>query len=221
MAVGSATSANPVSSVSSTASLSSATAAEQQDRFMKLLVAQMKNQDPLNPMDNAQMTSQIAQINTVSGIEKLNRTVEGLLSAFSGLQAQNATQMAGRAVLIEGSTLSVGEYGAVGGVELEAAADAVAVEIRDASGAVVQTLDLGKNDAGVRSFQWDGKNAAGEAVPQGDYRISVKAASGEKAVKATTLMAAQVQSVYKGTAGVQLDLGAAGSRSLDDVKSYF
>jgi len=63
-------------------------AADQQDRFMKLLVAQMKNQDPLNPMDNAQMTSQIAQINTVAGIEKLNTTMESLVAAFHALQSQ-------------------------------------------------------------------------------------------------------------------------------------
>lgn len=59
---------------------------QQQDRFVKLLVAQMKNQDPLNPMDNAQMTSQIAQINTVAGIEKLNTAVEGLTSQFAAMR---------------------------------------------------------------------------------------------------------------------------------------
>ena len=63
-----------------------ASAGEQQDRFMKLLVAQMKNQDPLNPMDNAQMTTQIAQINTVAGLERLNTTVEGLASQFTQLR---------------------------------------------------------------------------------------------------------------------------------------
>src|SRR3954468_18494694 len=78
-------------------------ASDQEDRFMKLLVAQMQNQDPLNPMDNAQMTSQIAQINTVGGIEKLNTTVASLLSAFNRMQSQSATQLVGHQVLVAGS----------------------------------------------------------------------------------------------------------------------
>ncbi|MFD0669563.1 flagellar hook capping FlgD N-terminal domain-containing protein [Ramlibacter sp. MAHUQ-53] len=72
---------------------STTSAADQQDRFMQLLVAQMKNQDPLNPMDNAQMTSQIAQINTVAGIEKLNTTVESLAGQFASLRELMAQRL--------------------------------------------------------------------------------------------------------------------------------
>ncbi len=79
-----ATTANSAATAAAKAGTTSA--ADQQDRFMQLLVAQMKNQDPLNPMDNAQMTSQIAQINTVAGIEKLNTTVESLSSQFTSLR---------------------------------------------------------------------------------------------------------------------------------------
>jgi flagellar basal-body rod modification protein FlgD len=68
-------------------------AADQQDRFMKLLVAQMQNQDPLNPMDNAQMTTQIAQINTVAGIEKLNTTVQGMASEFAAMREMLLTRL--------------------------------------------------------------------------------------------------------------------------------
>ncbi|WP_428572002.1 flagellar hook capping FlgD N-terminal domain-containing protein [Ramlibacter sp.] len=78
----------PTSNAGSKSTGKTTSAADQQDRFMKLLVAQMKNQDPLNPMDNAQMTSQIAQINTVAGIEKLNATVESLAASFEALQAR-------------------------------------------------------------------------------------------------------------------------------------
>src|SRR6188768_3619231 len=88
------------------------------DRFLKLLVAQMQNQDPLNPMDNAQMTSQIAQINTVGGIEKLNRTVETLLGGFYALQAQGATQLAGKDVMVTGTGLTLADGTARGGIEL-------------------------------------------------------------------------------------------------------
>ena len=74
------------------ASATSTANADAADRFLKLLVAQMQNQDPLNPMDNAQVTSQMAQINTVTGIEKLNTTVSGLNGQLVQLQAlQGAT----------------------------------------------------------------------------------------------------------------------------------
>ncbi len=164
------TTSNPLAASSSSGTSS---AAEQQDRFMKLLVAQMKNQDPLNPMDNAQMTSQIAQINTVSGIEKLNTTVTSLLASFNNLQAQSATQLPGRSVLVPGSGLTLADGQAMGGVELGGAADAVTVDIVDAAGTTVRSLALGASDAGVRSFTWDGLQTDGKAAAAGNYRLRV------------------------------------------------
>jgi len=195
-------------------------AAEQQDRFMKLLVAQMKNQDPLNPMDNAQMTSQIAQINTVSGIEKLNTTVASLLASFNNMQAQTATQLPGRGVLVEGNRLTLSTGGAIGGVDLSAAADAVGVDIVDATGAVVRQLSLGQSPAGVRSFTWDGLGSDGAAVPEGNYRIRVNATAGGKAVLVSPLSASLVQGVSNGANGVQVDLGAGGVHAYSDIKSF-
>src|SRR3954469_18470569 len=154
------TSATPAATTPDKSTVGSLTsAADQQDRFMQLLVAQMKNQDPLNPMDNAQMTSQIAQINTVGGIEKLNTTVNSLLSAFNRMQAQSATQLAGRGVLVDGNQVQLADGHAVGGVALDAAADKVSVDILDATGQAVRTLQLGASPAGTRSFDWDGNLA--------------------------------------------------------------
>lgn len=199
-------------------------AADQQDRFMKLLVAQMKNQDPLNPMDNAQMTSQIAQINTVGGIEKLNGTVQSLLAAFGSMQAQSASELAGRGVLVEGDRLQLQGGVAVGGVQLAGRADAVNVEILDAGGTVVRTLQLGAAaQGGARSFAWDGKLADGSAAPEGAYRIRATAISGGKASSVPTLAGAQVQSVNApadGT-GAQLDLGKLGLVPVSAIRSYF
>ena len=78
-----------------------------QDRFLKLLVAQMQNQDPMNPLDNAQVTSQMAQINTVSGIDKLNTTVAGLNGQLVQLQALQGATLVGRDVTVAGNRLSV------------------------------------------------------------------------------------------------------------------
>ncbi len=211
------TTSNPLAASSSSGTSS---AAEQQDRFMKLLVAQMKNQDPLNPMDNAQMTSQIAQINTVSGIEKLNTTVTSLLASFNNLQAQSATQLPGRSVLVPGSGLTLADGQAMGGVELAAAADAVTVDIVDAAGTTVRSLALGASDAGVRSFTWDGLQTDGKAAAAGNYRLRVTATVGGNAVAVTPLVASRVQAVSNGSNGVQLDLGSAGMRAYSDIKSF-
>lgn len=107
---------NPTTTTTATTGTTSATSAgaasnltsasDQQDRFMKLLVAQMKNQDPLNPMDNAQMTSQIAQINTVAGIEKLNSTVEGLASEFAAMRELVSSRLPAAAAPSTASTSS-------------------------------------------------------------------------------------------------------------------
>ncbi len=202
------------------ATLSGTSAADQQDRFMKLLVAQMKNQDPLNPMDNAQMTSQIAQINMVGGIEKLNGTVESLLKGFQTLQAQSAAQLPGRDVLVAGKAVSLAGGTAQGGVQLAAAADAVNVDIVDAAGITVRTLQLGASPAGVRGFTWDGIRNDGKTASDGTYTLRVTATAGGKAVDATALAAARVQAVSTGSDGVQVDLGAAGVRPYADVKSF-
>ena len=134
-----------------------------QDRFMKLLITQMKNQDPLNPLDNAQVTSQMAQINTVTGIDKLNATVQGLSTQFVQLQALQGASLVGRDVIVAGNRLSVDAAAGVGqgGFELANAADAVKVEILSASGAVVQTLNLGAQGAGMHSFDWPSGSATG------------------------------------------------------------
>jgi flagellar basal-body rod modification protein FlgD len=196
------------------------TAADQEDRFMKLLVAQMQNQDPLNPMDNAQMTSQIAQINTVGGIEKLNTTVTSLLGAFSAMQAQSATSLAGHNVLVAGSSMTLADGPATGGVDLASAADTVNVDIINSGGATVRTLSLGSQDTGVRSFSWDGLDSTGAQAPQGSYNIRVTATQAGKAVDATALTSARVQSVSNGSGGVQVDLGAAGVKAYADLKSF-
>src|SRR5437667_6309518 len=99
-------------------------AAGSSDRFLKLLVAQMQNQDPLNPMDNAQITSQMAQINTVNGIEKLNTTVGSLSSQFLQMQTLQGASLVGRGVLVEGKQVVMNDSGkGVGGFELDGAAD--------------------------------------------------------------------------------------------------
>lgn len=195
-----------------------ASADETEDRFLKLLVAQMRNQDPLNPADNAQITSQMAQINTVKGIDKLNTELAKLVERSTAGSATEAASMVGRRVLVEGDTMTLPKDGtAKAGFELGAAATGVKVEVLDPRGGVVDSRSLGALPAGLQTFEWDGRSGS-TTSPPGTYRIRVTAVNGNDAVEATTLTAAPVQAVTRGTAGVSLQLGPFGARSLDDVK---
>lgn len=191
---------------------------ETQDRFMTLLVTQMKNQDPLNPLDNAAVTSQLAQLSTVTGIDKLNTTLEALMTSFQSNQSLQAAGMIGRGVLTTGSTLALSEGKALYGIDMAEAADGVTVTIRDAAGKAVRTVDLGFQDAGIKTFGWDGQTDAGKAAAEGTYRFEVEATrAGQKAAN-TPLTYGTVGSVTTGAAGVQLNIPALGSIGLADVR---
>lgn len=204
------------STTGTTSSAATATSAAQElnDRFLKLLVAQMQNQDPLNPLDNAEVTSQMAQINTVTGINTLNSTVTQLLDQFGTLEAQQAAQLIGHQVLVEGSSVAVDADGKAGtlGVELGSAADSVKVEIYDANGLVVRTLSLGELDAGITRFAWDGKNDAGVQVAAGNYTIKVTATADSQSLAATRLVGRSVESVQRSN-GTTLLTMSDGSQS--------
>lgn len=198
------------------------TAAEDAETsFLKLLTTQLQNQDPLNPVDNAEMTSQIAQINTVAGIEKLNATIEKMMSSSLDSEAMQATAMVGRNVMIAGSGLELTDAGAVGGVELEADADDVIVKINDSNGLLVRTLNLGELDAGLHNFAWDGKDNAGAAAAVGNYSITLEAKNNGEKVKATGLQLASVVSVTRTATGTSIDLGSFGKMALADIKQIF
>lgn len=186
------------------------------DRFLKLLVAQMQNQDPLNPMDNAQVTSQMAQIQTVTGIEKLNGTVAGLTSQFVQMQALQGASLVGRDVIVPGNQLDVREGVGQGGFELASAADAVKVEILSPSGQVVQTLQLGARSAGMHSFNWD----AGTATNDSGLRFRVTSTLGGTTTSATALMRDSVDAVTTSGTGFRLELARAGSVGYADVKAF-
>ena len=192
-----------------------------QNRFLRLLTTQLKNQDPLNPMDNAQMTSQLAQISTVDGIEKLNATLQKLLSSSVDSEAMQAAALVGHQVMVAGSGLTLGDSGAVGGLELQSAADQVSVTIKDSNGIVMRTLDLGDLDTGMHNFVWDGKTDGGAQAVNGSYGISILAKRGSEKLEVVPLELAGVTSINRSSQGVTLDLGQLGLAKLSDVKQIF
>jgi flagellar basal-body rod modification protein FlgD len=132
-------------------------AQEQSDRFLKLLVAQMSNQDPLNPMDSAQVTSQMAQISTVQGVQTLNQTVNGLNAQFTQLQTMQGAALVGHDVATEGNALRVNAdtHQGDGGFEITTPATSVSVDVVNAAGQTIGNVKLGAQPAGRHSFSFD------------------------------------------------------------------
>jgi flagellar basal-body rod modification protein FlgD len=190
-----------------------------EDRFLKLLITQLKNQDPLSPLDNAQLTSQLAQISTVQGIEKLNASLATLASGFTAGQSVQAANLVGRQVLVTGDLLELGGAGASGAFALPQAADALTVTVTDASGTVVHRVDLGAQPAGTQVFAWDGQADTGVRLADGHYRFGITASANGKPVEAQALSVGRVDGVSTGAAGgATLDLGILGSKTLADIK---
>jgi len=207
------------SSTTNTSSASSSTsAAASQDKFLNLLVAQLQNQDPLNPMDNAQVTSQLAQINTVQGIETLNSTLQTLLGSYSTSQSMQAASLVGHYVLTDGNSMSLADSTAIGGFELAAPADKVTVTISDASGQVVHTATLSNLDTGTHNFQWDGLTDAGLASAAGNYTFDVKATNQSQKITSTPLSLSRVDGVTNAASGPILNTSAGTTVTWSQVK---
>ncbi|WP_313952740.1 flagellar hook assembly protein FlgD [Accumulibacter sp.] len=194
------------------------TSEEVQNRFLKLLVTQLKNQDPLNPLDNAAVTSQISQISTVTGIEKLNTTLETLLGTYNDGQAVQAAALIGKSVLVAGSGLSLANGVANGGVNLSAPADNVTLSILGANGNVLQSQSLGARDAGSFAFTWDGMTDGGVVAPPGSYSFAVSAVRGNEPVSAEALQIGTVNALVKDKGAFQLDLGGLGRVGIHQVQ---
>ena len=147
----------------------SSTAESVQDRFLKLLVTQMRNQDPLNPMDNAQVTTQLAQISTVSGIDKLNKSMEGMSQGLLATQSMQAGGLIGHGVLAPGSTLVLEDGQAKAGATLANPADRVVVTVLNQAGAQVAALDLGASPGRHADFCVGRQDLGGHGAPDGIY----------------------------------------------------
>ena len=204
-------------STASTRDVNANDAASSQDRFLKLLVAQLNNQDPMNPMDNAQMTSQIAQINTVTGIQQLNETVKGLVGQFASQQLMQGSAMVGRQVLVEGDALVVNPETQTGhgALDLSGSASSVKVQVLGAGGQDLGTLDLGPLQPGRYNFEWD----ASAHPESGPVRFKVLATQGEAAVAATPLTIDQVAAVSLEGGTLQLQLARGNTLAYSAVKS--
>lgn len=183
------------------------TAKEASERFLKLLVTQLQNQDPMNPVDNAQMTSQMAQISTVSGIEKLNTTVERLNGQFVQMQAVQGAGLVGKDVLIQGDRMSVVDGIPQATFEIGSAASRVKVEVLSPAGRLIDTINLATTAAGRHDVPWP----AGKDKPDAaSHRFVVTATTGSTKVDAVSLTRDKVDAVNTGGTSLTVELERSG-----------
>ena len=209
----SATGTNSSTVGSSTNTKSSSEVA--QDRFLKLLVAQLNNQDPMNPMDNAQMTSQMAQINTVTGIQQVNDTLKSMGEQFTAMQVMQGANMVGHDVLLASNKLTISDGKANGAVDLKARAESVKVDILSPAGTVVDTINLGAQEAGQHNFSWD----ASKYKYSGNPTFKVTATLGGKTIDNTALVRSTVQSVSSEDGVMMVQLAGRGAVPYSSIKT--
>ena len=164
--------------------------------FLKLLTAQLQNQDPFSPTDNSQMVAQLAQITSTSGIADMGATLKEIQTKLGATSTSDALAYVGKTILTEGATAYGRTSGGLAGaVELDGDASDVSVSIRDANGQVLNTLQLGAQKAGTVSYDWDGKTADGAAAGTGPFTVAVSAANAGAKVTSRGLVWAPVAAV--------------------------
>ncbi|QJY34556.1 flagellar hook assembly protein FlgD [Diaphorobacter sp. JS3050] len=211
---------NPIGTTATTNTGASANAtndpAAMQDRFLKLLVAQLNNQDPMNPLDNAQMTTQMAQINTVTGLQTLNLTMQTMAEQFSTMQQIQGTSLIGRSVLSAGNSMAFTDNAGKGIFDLAGAATGVKVEIVTPGGVVVDTIDMGAQEGGRHSFDWDsGKYSGNKSDLQ--FRVTATTADGS-AVTTTPLTQMQVVATGSQSGALTLTLSNGSTVNYANVR---
>ena len=200
------------SATSATSSTSGTSATDLQNTFLQLLVAQLKNQDPTNPMDSSQMTSQLAQISTVQGISQLNTSLSSLSTQLSAGQQSQSALLIGSTVLASGNSITVSSGKANEfGVQLANSVSDLQVVVKNSAGQIVNTIDLGKQSAGTIPIGWTPTDTSGNTLADGTYTITATGTINGQQATATTLTSATVQGVVQqssGTPGLVLSNGS-------------
>jgi flagellar basal-body rod modification protein FlgD len=192
-----------------------------QSEFFELMVAQMKNQDPLKPETNGDFLAQLAQFRTSDGIAEMQKSMDTLSSSMQSNQALQASALVGRTVLVPGDQASLKEGGSISGVaELAASAHNINLDVFSEAGVLVKRVPMGSQVAGDLKFSWDGTDQQNQAVPAGKYRVMVTGNTGTQNLQFGTHIAANVDSVTLGNngQGMKLNVDGVGQLNLSDIK---
>lgn len=191
-----------------------------QDDFLTLMLAQIKAQDPLKPMENAEFITQMAQFSTVTGVQDLNTAFGELAGALQVNQGLQAATLVGRDAMVEANTIDY-EAGSPqkGAVGLTHGASDVVVQVTDASGSLIREVHLGDQPAGLTNFEWDGLDSKGQEVASGRYTFTAVAATDNGQAALPTYLAGEVGRVtLNSTGGAYLELNGLGTVPFGDIR---
>jgi flagellar basal-body rod modification protein FlgD len=192
-----------------------------QDMFLKLMMTQLQNQNPLKPQDSSEFLSQLAQFSMVTGIQDLQKNFSSFATSMNQDQAVQAANLVGKKALVGADTVALGTSGSVvGQVQLPGDATKVSVSFVAANGVAKRTLELGPQSQGSVPFTWDGlTDDQLHAADPGTYTIKVEAVVGGETVALSPSVEGSIESVtLGGTNGLELDMGALGRHGLKDIQ---
>lgn len=185
------------------------------NEFLELLVTQLNNQNPLEPQENGEFIAQLAQFSTVEGVDKLNSSMESMLSGYQSSQALQASSLVGRKVIVPTDKAVVDTSETFkASLVLPTTSSNVSVNVYDSAGTVVNRINMGQQQAGNVSFMWDGKDSSGNTLPPGTYRFEAQATYDGETKGLYTMLPANVDSVTLGQNGGELMLNLAGVGSI-------
>ena len=188
-------------------------AADLSKNFLKMLTVQLQNQDPMNPMDNAAMTSQLAQLNQVDGINKLNTSVNSLVAQMQSANFMNLSSSVGKTALASGSQVYFSGQAVGMAAKLDAPAESLKAVIRDGSGQIVNQFDFGPTPSGTTDFIWDGGDDAGKQVMAGMYTLELTATDDQgRSTSPNSYVGAMVTSI--GQEGSDMKVGLSDGRNI-------
>ncbi|MEA1867532.1 MAG: flagellar hook assembly protein FlgD [Thermodesulfobacteriota bacterium] len=192
-----------------------------QEQFLKLMVTQLKYQDPLSPKENGEFLGQLAQFSTVRGINDLQESFNMLASVLASNQTLQAANLAGNTVLVPADSIEIGEAESVSGaVEPQAGTTSVTVKILEQSGQMIRSLKLDPSEGGMVRFEWDGLDDQGNPVTPGTYKIIAEMEIDGKNQPVETLISAKVESIIldHATMGILLNLAGLGPMDILQVR---
>ncbi|MBL1433313.1 MAG: flagellar hook assembly protein FlgD [Gammaproteobacteria bacterium] len=182
-----------------------------QDDFLRIMLAQLENQDPTSPLEGNEFLSQITQFSIADGVSGLNESFADLANSLTSNQALQASALVGRSVLVPGDSAGLSENGTLQGqVALPNGASSVTVDIFNLGGELVNSINLGPQVAGNVDFVWNGVTNNGEQAEPGTYRVAARANVGGTQEALSTLISARVDSVTLQNGGGSLEINLAG-----------
>lgn len=190
------------------------------EQFLTLMTAQLKNQDPMKPLEGTEFISQLATFGTVSGVQEMQTSLETLAASLRSTQTLNGSTMVGRDILASADSITHTQGGTVSGeIDVPAGASNVQIRITDSTGAIVREIQL-PNTEGTQRFTWDGLRANGTAAESDTYDIEAIATTNGTSESLGLLLAGRVSSVSIDATGTNLTLNtsALGSVAMANVR---